>query len=588
MIRLEKTRAAMAGALVAAVLAGCTAEAATTSSSDSTASTVSAEEVTASAGISVEDAVAANLSTHDDDADHAYQEAEVVEIALTGDSAEADSDAVTVSDDTVTITAAGTYRLSGSLAGQVVVDTEDDGVVRIVLDDAEIASSTTSALAFVDADIAMVVLAEGSTNTLADGSDYVVDGAEPNAALYSAADLTLTGAGALTVTGNANDGIASQDGLVLDSGTVTVEAVDDGIRGKDHLVVQDADVTVVSGGDGLKSDNAEDAAAGYVYVAGGSVSVTSGGDGLTAETDVIVGAGTVQVRAGGGSAEAVAEDTSAKGLKGTVSVVVGGGTVDVDSADDAVHSDGVVSIQDGTLTLATADDGVHADGDVTIAGGSLSVTGSYEAVESAVITIVGGQLDLTASDDGINVGGGDDGSGQQGPGGGGDSFASSSEYQLTIAGGTIVVDSGGDGLDSNGSGTMTGGTVTVSGPTEGGNGALDVQNGLVVSGGDLLVTGSSGMAQAPVTSSEQAWVAATFDSQDAGSTVQIVSADGTVLGSWVAGKAFALVTFSSADVESGAEYTVVVDGAEVATTTAGEFTGTGMGGGAPRGGGPRG
>jgi hypothetical protein len=266
--RLKKTRAAVSGLLLAAVLAGCTAEAATTGSTDTTTS-VSAEEVAASTGITVEEALAANLETHDDDADYAYAESDVVDVVLTGDSAEADSDAVAVDGGTVTITAAGTYRLSGSLDGQVVVDTQDDGVVRIVLDDAEISSSTTSALAFLDAGTAMVVLADGSTNTLSDGSDYAADGSEPNAALYSAADLTVTSTGTLVVTGNANDGIASKDGLILDSGTITVDAVDDGIRGKDYLVVEDADVTVTAGGDGLKADDAEDATAGYVHVAAG-------------------------------------------------------------------------------------------------------------------------------------------------------------------------------------------------------------------------------------------------------------------------------------------------------------------------------
>ncbi|RBY75366.1 hypothetical protein DQ239_16970 [Blastococcus sp. TF02-09] len=583
MTRIKKTRAALSGVLLAAVLAGCTAEAATTTAADGTTTTASTEEVAAAAGIALDAALAANVAP--EDIDPSYEESDVVDVTLTGDTAESDSEAVTVSDGTVTISAAGTYRLTGSLAGQVVVDSPDDGVVRIVLDDADITSSTTSALAFTDAGAAVVVLADGSTNSLSDGADYAGEGAEPNAALYSTADLVIAGTGSLAVTGNANDGIGGQDGVVVASGTVTVDAVDDGIRGKDYLIVQDADVTVTAGGDGLKSDDTEDAAAGYVYVAGGSVAVTADGDGISAATDVLVGAGTVQVESGGGSGQTVADDASAKGLEGAVSVVVGGGTVDVDSADDAVHSDGVVSIQDGTLALASGDDGVHADGDVTVAGGTLTVSRSYEALESAAITLAGGDLDLTATDDGVNVSGGDDGSGQQGPGAA-DTFVetSSGESSLTISGGTTVVDAGGDGLDSAGAGSMTGGTVTVSGPTDAGNGALDLDGGLAVSGGTLLVTGSAGMAQAPATDSAQGWVAATFDAQAAGASVQVVSADGEVLDSWTGEKAFASVVYSSAATESGSEYTVVVDGTEVATVTAGEFTGGGMGGGMPGGG----
>lgn len=116
-----------------------------------------------------------------------------------------------------------------------------------------------------------------------------------------------------------------------------------------------------------------------------------------------------------------------------------------------------------------------------------------------------------------------------------------------------------------------------------GNGAIDVQNGLEVSGGSLLVSGSSGMAEAPMTSSPQAWVAATVSTQAAGATVEIRTAEGDVLHSWTAEKEFASVVYSSADVVSDAAYTVVTDGTEVATATAGEFTGGGMGGGMPGG-----
>ena len=83
----------------------------------------------------------------------------------------------------------------------------------------------------------MVVLADGSENTLSDTDSYA-DDAEANAALYSAGDLTIGGSGALTVTGNGNDAIAGKDGLVVEGGNITVEAADDGIRGKDYLVVE--------------------------------------------------------------------------------------------------------------------------------------------------------------------------------------------------------------------------------------------------------------------------------------------------------------------------------------------------------------
>lgn len=165
-------------------------------------------------------------------------------------------------------------------------------------------------------------------------------------------------------------------------------------------------------------------------------------------------------------------------------------------------------------------------------------------------------------------------------GGGGD--AANSANQLTINGGTLVVDSGGDGLDSNGSATITGGTITVDGPTTDGNGALDTNGTFTISGGVLIAGGSAGMAVAPDASSAQGWLAASVTGQ-AGSTVQILATDGTEVASFTATKAFASIVYSSPDITGGAAYSVVVDGT-TSSVTAGDAPAGGMGGG-PGGGG---
>jgi len=132
-------------------------------------------------------------------------------------------------------------------------------------------------------------------------------------------------------------------------------------------------------------------------------------------------------------------------------------------------------------------------------------------LESAVITINTGDIQINASDDGINLASGADGSGMNTdmPGGGGgkhggpgqDMFAESGSYYLYINGGTILVDADGDGIDSNGSIEMTGGTMVVNGPTNSANGALDYMGTRNISGGYFIAAGSSGMAQAPSNSS---------------------------------------------------------------------------------------
>ena len=571
--------AALPALALLTLVPACSSATTTTSAASSETVIATTEDTTATATVSTDNAV-----DHDEPADHEWDPTDEVVVSLEGDTADVTGDGVTVDGSTVTVTAAGTYRLSGSLTdGQVVVSTTDEGIVRLVLDGVDLTSSTTAPLVVTDAEEVMVVLADGTQNTLTDAGEYLYPDAateEPNAALFSTADLTLAGDGALTVEGNAYDGIASKDGLVITGGDITVTASDDGIRGKDYLVVEGGTLDVTSGGDGLKSDDDEDATQGYVSMAAGAVTVEAGGDGVDAFTDVVVTGGELRVTAGGGPGGTVADDVSAKGLKGAVSVVVGGGTVDVDAADDALHSNGAVTVTDGTVTLASGDDGVHADATLTVAGGSVTVTDSYEGLESAVITVSGGAVDLTASDDGLNVAGGVDGSGQEtqdaagaregGPGGAAgaapseDGFAEETDtsgYLLTISGGTVLIDADGDGLDSNGSVVMTGGTVVVDGPTEQMNAPIDVNAGFDISGGVLVAAGSAGMAQMPDASSAQASLGLTLGSTyPAGTVVHVTADDGTRVATFTAGKSFESFVLSAPELVAGASYTIAVGG----------------------------
>ena len=93
----------------------------------------------------------------------------------------------------------------------------------------------------------MVISLEGDS-FLSDTASYAED-ADVNATLFSEADLTITGEGSLTVVGNGNDGITSEDDLVILSGTLTVDAVDDGVRGKDSLTIEGGALDVTAGGD---------------------------------------------------------------------------------------------------------------------------------------------------------------------------------------------------------------------------------------------------------------------------------------------------------------------------------------------------
>jgi len=155
---------------------------------------------------------------HEDATDYAWDSAAVIPITLQGDSITVDGDGATVEGSQVTISAPGTYSISGSLTdGQIIVDTQDAELVRLILNGVNIHSATSAPIAVMDAAETIIWLADNTENFLTDGDAYVfADPAEdePNAALFSKSALTIAGSGSLTVVGNYNDGIASKDGLI--------------------------------------------------------------------------------------------------------------------------------------------------------------------------------------------------------------------------------------------------------------------------------------------------------------------------------------------------------------------------------------
>lgn len=548
-----------------------------TQTSTSTGDSIAVDSVAVAASIDE------NAETHDS-ADH-YVYTGVVDISL-GATISADSNDVTIDGTTATITAAGTYRISGTLDdGQILVDAGDGALVQLILDGVDITNADGAAIAVLSAEVAVVVLAEGTDNTLTDGPVYVFaeDQDEPNATLFSKTDLTITGEGALTVYANYNDGIASKDGLIIDSGDITVVAVDDGIRGKDYAVINGGQVNVTAGGDGIKADNDEDVDLGFIIVAEGTIDIDSGDDGVQAATDMVITGGTLTVTAGADGTNA-----DARGVQGDVMVAISGGTVSATSVDDAIHSNSTVTIDGGDLTLASGDDGVHGDLFVTVNGGSIVISESFEGIESEVITINDGFIDITSSDDGLNVA---DGSTAEtntvvatAPPARGDGGAPGDEvvgdYYIYINGGTTVITvtdelaEQGDGIDANGHVEMTGGVVVVSGPTDTRNSALDYSGGsFVATGGTLIGTNINGRNSEGVgIGSTQASIYVTSDSiAEAGTVVHIQTTDGESLVTFVPDNDFDVIVFTSPDLVAGHSYEVYLGGSVSGDSTTGLY-----------------
>lgn len=490
-------------------------------------------------------------------------------------------------DNVVTISKAGVYSLSGSSENaRITVNVGKQDEVTLRLNGVSLKSTESSVIYCESGELLTLYLNENTENTLSDSAEYIFteNDTEPDGAVFSRADLVIKGGGSLSVTSNYKDAIKCKDGLSITSGNINVISADDGIVGKDYVKITGGNITINAKSDGIKSTNDTDEGRGYITISDGTLDITAENDGIQAEKEINIEGGSVTIFTGGEDANAEVkasadpfdrdittnDSESRKGLKANTGIFVSGGEISITSADDSVHSDENVSISGGTLILSSCDDGVHADEALTINDGTITVTKSYEGLEGKTIEISGGEINIMASDDGLNAAGGDNGSffgfGE-----------SSDEYYISISGGNITVNADGDGIDSNGTIAQSGGYLTIYGPTSSGNGAIDYERSYAVSGGTLIALGSSGMAQAPSTLSQPCLSINANVSAD--STVEVRSSDGSVILSATTPKNCQSLIFTSDKLVIGEEYGIYANGELLSTLTAEEgVTGNGANG----------
>ncbi len=524
-----------------------------TSSSSSSAAAVSGSAAVTNVATTLDDATDYYGSYEEEDVDASYDEATATQLELNdGDTTAVDG--VAVEDQTVTIFAGVTI-------------TNEDGAA-VVIEQAEKVITT---------------LASDTTNTLIDGSSYTLaEGeTEPDAAFYSKEDLSINGDGTLVITGNYSNGLRSKDDLVLAGGTIEITAKNNAIKGKDSVSILAGNYTLnTTEGDGIQANNSEDAEKGYVAIDGGTFTIQSGRDGIQAETNLSIQSADLTIKtADGAQSQSLVTDESYKGLKAGGVMTISSGTFAIDSADDSLHANDTINITGGTITANSGDDGIHADNELTISDGTIAIEESYEGLEASVITIAGGTTHVVASDDGINAGGGSDteettgqfGQDSFGGGPGGGDTADDSK-QITITGGTLVVDAEGDGLDSNGNVTMSDGVVIVNGPTTGGNGALDYNGTFEITGGVLLAAGTTDMAM-NVSGGSQQSIGISFDqTQSAETLVTLKDSQGQTILSYAPSKSYQHVVLSSPDL-TDSNYTLVSGGTNDAQAVSGYYAG---------------
>ena len=543
--------AGLAATLFSLPLAACSrASAATSQSTQSEGSAALSElETDVEHLVSVADIVTGR------DLEGTWEEDGATKISLSDGGCEVDGAGAAADGSTVTITAGGTYVLAGQIsAGQVVVNADGEKV-QLVLDGVSVTSSDSAAILVRAAKKVWLTLANGTQNELAtsgsfaEDNEYSIDGA-----VWCKSDLTINGTGVLKVSSAEGHGIVCKDELALVSGDVKVEAARHAVQAQDAACVVAGTWSLTAGMDGIHCGDDDDAEKGSVLIVGGTVSIDAGSDGVDAANVLEVD--------GGENTVSAADD----GLHSERALQVDGGTVTVAKSCEGLEGS-TVTVNGGVIDVTSSDDGVNAAGDPTgdssAEATGVGASGPEAAGEQPEAAANGGQA---PTGDGQAREGADaqaptsaggqapaDAGGQAPGAGGGMDYDSTA--QVTINGGKLTIQASGDGIDSNGDLTVTGGETYVFGPVSDGDGALDFAGTGVISGGVVMCAGSSGMAQNFGDASTQGSMLVSVSGQ-VGDAIQLADEDGNVLASCEARTSYSCVLVSAPGIESGKTYTL--------------------------------
>ncbi|WP_251159325.1 carbohydrate-binding domain-containing protein [Caniella muris] len=369
-----------------------------------------------------------------------------------------------------------------------------------------------------------------TTIALADGAT-TVDGAGARA---DGDVVTISQGGSYRLSGSLSDG-----SVVVDADGQDVSVVFDGVSlassGPCAFDVVAAGEVVVEVADGTQNrvSDAGDAPA-------------DGADAcLYSETDLVLcGTGTLEVQAGAKDAVTSKGSLSVTGVHLVVSApdhgIEGKGSLTVDQGaeveveageGDGLRSDGDLVLADATTTVSAGDDGVHTEGALSVTAGTHTVTSCTEGLEGSSVTVSGGEVSVSSTDDAINA------AGDTGP------------FEVRVSGGTVSLTAAGDAIDSNGTLELSGGTV-VAACTGQADGALDFEESCVVSGGTLVAVGG-GMAAWPTEATQPVAVVGFGATVPAGSAVVLADSDGAEMARFEVPQASTYAVVSSPELQAG-------------------------------------
>lgn len=490
-----------------------------------------------------------------------YEESQASQITLADQTATVTGQGASFSGQTLTITQAGTYVLTGSGKNiKLVVEAADTDQVHLVFQNLTLEGEGTL-LQVNKAQEVVISLAEGSQNALTESQ--ASDDEEVKATIHSQVPLTLNGTGNLTLTALTKNALEVEDDLKVLGGTYTVKAANHGFKAEGALDIEAATLTIEAGKDGLHAEHDETTERANVSLNPTQLSIAATEDGVDAGNELTIKGGTITV------------SQSEEGLEARVIRQLGG-DVTIKSSDDGVNASAGSSSKttDTSATSNTADTSSSAS-QATADSATASTSASQATADPAATSQVDqANKDKNATPPSPPAGqappqGGQPPQNGQGPGGmpPGGQEESDPSLQIILEGGTLTIDAEGDGIDSNGTVSISGGSLVVNGSVQGGNGPLDAAGDITITGGTVWALGTSDMLQGFAQGSTQASITANI-AGTAGQTLIILDANGKEVARQTASKDFQAVIMSSADLVDGQTYTIQVEGTTQTATAA--------------------
>lgn len=233
-------------------------------------------------------------------------------------------------------------------------------------------------------------------NTLTDGTNGT-----QKACFEIGGHPEISGQGTLNIIANSSHGIDAGDYVLIEGGTINIQAVGDGLRAEQYFNLKSGTVNIQSVGDGIdvgfkgvkKGTKDQYPSNGFAYLFGGNLSIVSTGQaskGLKADSTVCISGTTVDITVSGNAYYDSEEDDikSSAGIKSGGDFEMVKGSLNIlatGSGGKGTNIDYDIKVSGGEITIVTlggrfeyGDDdakpqGLKASGSMTLTGGLCKV-----------------------------------------------------------------------------------------------------------------------------------------------------------------------------------------------------------------------